>query len=434
MLKLLRILLIPFSYIFYIIVTVRNWLFDSGIFKEKKVKDDKLRELEQRRVEEGEKEELIILDVASTRIERKAPKILDKERKVEEKALSEEIFSLLDEAESLANIYKQEIKSKGILNVNCPYERVIKLYKQAQEKFKEIGWMEQASKINNSIQFYKEKLDLDKKLRLLEEEKLRKQEEEMIKQQIRVKISEELENEMKLQREKALELKQKEMLEYESKKEQAFNLIDLAKEKLEKNQFDEAIRYYNESKEIFAEISWAEGIRMINESIRIIKTKREEYEREIKKLEEKGIAAYLPLQKVYRKWSDRYKQIETPLLNGYVFVHIALKNRMPVLRTDGIVRIVSFNGIPAPIPDEQINTIKIVLRETDDIQKIDYLTPGKKVEVTQGCFKGIRGVLTEVNKNHRLVLRLDCIKQAISVNVDYRDVEPVKDEIVESIF
>ncbi len=37
MLKLLRILLIPFSYIFYIIVTVRNWLFDSGIFKEKKV-------------------------------------------------------------------------------------------------------------------------------------------------------------------------------------------------------------------------------------------------------------------------------------------------------------------------------------------------------------------------------------------------------------
>ncbi len=258
-------------------------------YKEKKVKDDKLRELEQRRVEEGEKEELVILDVASTRIERKAPKILDKERKVEEKALSEEIFSLLDEAESLANIYKQEIKSKGILNVNCPYERVIKLYKQAQEKFKEIGWMEQASKLNNSIQFYKEKLDLDKKLRLLEEEKLRKQEEEMIKQQIRVKISEELENEMKLQREKALELKQKEMLEYESKKEQAFNLIDLAKEKLEKNQFDEAIRYYNESKEIFAEISWAEGIRMINESIRIIKTKKEEYEREIKKLEEKEI-------------------------------------------------------------------------------------------------------------------------------------------------
>ena len=174
----------------------------------------------------------------------------------------------------------------------------------------------------------------------------------------------------------------------------------------------------------------------LNEDIRwyAISTRARHEKKVLKKLEEKGIAAYLPLQKVYRKWSDRYKQIETPLLNGYVFVHIALKNRMPVLRTDGIVRIVSFNGIPAPIPDEQINTIKIVLRETDDIQKIDYLTPGKKVEVTQGCFKGIRGVLTEVNKNHRLVLRLDCIKQAISVNVDYRDVEPVKDEIVESIF
>jgi tetraacyldisaccharide 4'-kinase len=37
MLKLLRVLLIPFSYLFYLIVTVRNFLFDSGILKGKDV-------------------------------------------------------------------------------------------------------------------------------------------------------------------------------------------------------------------------------------------------------------------------------------------------------------------------------------------------------------------------------------------------------------
>ena len=145
------------------------------------------------------------------------------------------------------------------------------------------------------------------------------------------------------------------------------------------------------------------------------------------RLVEKDVVSYLPLQQTYRKWSDRYKVVEEPLFSCYVFVRIALRDRLAVLQTDGVVKLVTFNGIPATIPDSQFEAIKTVLDQKKEVEKIDYLTPGKKVEVVQGSLKGIQGILVEIKNSHRLVLRLDSIMQAISVDIDYRDIKVIEE-------
>jgi hypothetical protein len=76
-------------------------------------------------------------------------------------------------------------------------------------------------------------------------------------------------------------------MEYESKKDQAFNFMDLAKKELKQNNFEKTVSYYKESEKIFAEINWPEGIRMIKESINVIKIKKERIEREAKLSEAK---------------------------------------------------------------------------------------------------------------------------------------------------
>ena len=146
------------------------------------------------------------------------------------------------------------------------------------------------------------------------------------------------------------------------------------------------------------------------------------------RLQQKQVDCFLPLQTKNRKWSDRYKIVEEPLFSCYIFTNIALKDRLQVLQTDGAVRFVSFNGIPATIPQSQINAIKIVLEEKKEIERIDYLTPGQKIEVIQGPLKGTYGVLINVKNKHRLVLRLDSIMQAISVDIDYRDIKIIESE------
>lgn len=143
------------------------------------------------------------------------------------------------------------------------------------------------------------------------------------------------------------------------------------------------------------------------------------------RLVEKRIESYLPLQRLQRKWSDRYKVVEEPLFSCYVFVHIALKDRLPVLQTDGVVKLVSFNGIPAVIPDSQFEAVQKVLEENKPVEKVDYLTPGKRIEVIQGTLKGVQGILTEIKNSHRLVLRIDGIMQAISFDIDYRDIKVI---------
>ena len=142
---------------------------------------------------------------------------------------------------------------------------------------------------------------------------------------------------------------------------------------------------------------------------------------------QKGITSYLPLQTIHRRWSDRYKEVQEPVFSCYIFVKIPLKQRLEVLQTDGAVRLVSFNGIPATIPEDQVNAIRTILENKYQIERVDYLTPGQKIEVIQGPLKGIRGILVEVKNRHRLILRIDSIMQAISFNIDYRDIKIIVD-------
>ena len=58
------------------------------------------------------------------------------------------------------------------LHLDCPYERIIEIYKEVKKRFESIGWKEESSKLIDSIRYYKEKLEKDNKLREIEEKKL----------------------------------------------------------------------------------------------------------------------------------------------------------------------------------------------------------------------------------------------------------------------
>ena len=73
---------------------------------------------------------------------------------------------------------------------------------------------------------------------------------------------------------------------------------------------------------------------------------------------EKQFEVYLPLITRTRQWKDRKKKVDMPLFSSYVFVNFEYKYRFDVLQTDGVVKIVNFNGTPAVIPDWQIESLR----------------------------------------------------------------------------
>ncbi|MGH7494587.1 MAG: UpxY family transcription antiterminator [bacterium] len=141
------------------------------------------------------------------------------------------------------------------------------------------------------------------------------------------------------------------------------------------------------------------------------------------RLKEKGLNSYLPLNTVYRRWSDRHQAVQEPLFSCYVFVFIALRDRLSVLQTEGAVNLVSFCGIPAWIPEEQIDAVKQVLQSKPSVEIANAFAPGQKVRIKHGPLTGLAGTLITHKNNHRVIIAIEAINQAIAVEIDPCELE-----------
>jgi transcription antitermination factor NusG len=121
--------------------------------------------------------------------------------------------------------------------------------------------------------------------------------------------------------------------------------------------------------------------------------------------------------------------IEVPAFSGYLFVHYEphLRNRVKVLETNGIVRLLGGNNAPSPISDVEIEAVHRTLGSSLPCERCDTLTPGTLVQVTRGPLAGIQGRLTRIKNNLRLIVTISVFSQAISAELNLTDVEAIHD-------
>ena len=141
-------------------------------------------------------------------------------------------------------------------------------------------------------------------------------------------------------------------------------------------------------------------------------------------LEQKRIDVFLPTVTKWSRWKDRKKKIDWPLFPGYCFARFNAKERMPILKCTGVVNIISFQGEPAPIPEHEIDGIRQLVDSELAFDPCPLIREGMMVEVMHGPLKGVVGRLVRKNEKARLVLSVDLIGQAVSVEVDAADVRP----------
>lgn len=140
---------------------------------------------------------------------------------------------------------------------------------------------------------------------------------------------------------------------------------------------------------------------------------------------QQGIEPLLPTVKRLSQWKDRKKEVEVPLFSGYCFVRFNAEQKLPVLKTMGVVDIVGGGQRPEPIPDEEITAIQTLMTSVLPYDPHPYLQEGMKVEVIRGPLQGIQGILLRKDKRHRLILGVRIIQQAAAVEINVGDVVPV---------
>jgi len=142
-------------------------------------------------------------------------------------------------------------------------------------------------------------------------------------------------------------------------------------------------------------------------------------------LEVRAVEHFLPLYSSVRRWSDRRVQLELPLFPGYVFVRLALRDRLRVLQIPSLVRLVGFNGLPAALPDEEMEILRSGLSQRLRAEPHPFLTVGRRVRIVGGAFAGLEGVLKRRRSNLRVVLSVSLIQRSIAVELDACDVLPL---------
>ena len=147
---------------------------------------------------------------------------------------------------------------------------------------------------------------------------------------------------------------------------------------------------------------------------------------------EKGIESYLPLRTEKRRWSDRIKTIEEPLLKGYIFVKVSNREYFNVLNTTGAVAYVCFGGKAASIPEKQMEDLKTFLSGYNQQIDVTYdsLKEGVKVIVVSGPMRGVVGEVVEFRGKSRIALRFKDLGYCILTDIATKDVETYKPHLI----
>ena len=140
-------------------------------------------------------------------------------------------------------------------------------------------------------------------------------------------------------------------------------------------------------------------------------------------LDRKRVEAFLPTITRWSRWKDRKKKIDWPLFPGYCFARFDERNRLSILKCSGVVSIVTFDGELAPIPEHEIEGIRRLVESELQYDPCPLIREGTMVEVVHGPLSGVVVRLVRKGAHARLVLSVDLIGQAVSVEVDAADVK-----------
>ena len=149
-----------------------------------------------------------------------------------------------------------------------------------------------------------------------------------------------------------------------------------------------------------------------------------------KGLLQRSITVFLPKMEVWSKRKDRRKRIMVPVFAGYLFVDIEPDNRerLNVLTTPGVVRILGkINGCePIAIPDEQIEAIRRLVESKIEMKRIEYPQVGERARITDGPFKGIEGLVLQMDlKKDTFVVSIDLLQRAVAIQLEGFRIEKI---------
>jgi transcriptional antiterminator NusG len=137
----------------------------------------------------------------------------------------------------------------------------------------------------------------------------------------------------------------------------------------------------------------------------------------------RNIEHFLPLREQVRSYGRRKLSSHLPLFPGYLFLHGTIEEAYIADRTQRVVRLIQ-------VADQrqlhaELENIRLALNGGLTLDPYPYLRAGIRVVVTRGPLKGLEGLIEDKPSPDRLILQIDLLGRAVSMEIDAAVLEPV---------
>jgi len=142
----------------------------------------------------------------------------------------------------------------------------------------------------------------------------------------------------------------------------------------------------------------------------------------------KGLEGYVPVYRARRHWSDRLQTVELPLFSRYVFARFQPDERVSVVTIPSVTSIVSICGKPCAIDEGEIEAIRRMLASGMPVAPWPFLKIGQRVRISGGSMDNLEGILVREKTCYRVVVNVQLLNRAVSVEIDRNQVKAVGGE------
>lgn len=125
---------------------------------------------------------------------------------------------------------------------------------------------------------------------------------------------------------------------------------------------------------------------------------------------------YLPLRLERKKYQRRQVEVWKPLFPGYVFARFRPEQRISVLQSGQIARILEVKDQAKFI--NELEQIRKALGADPGLQACPAITTGMTVRITAGPFQGLEGIVIKAKGQSRVILNVDMIGQGVAIEAD----------------
>jgi transcription antitermination factor NusG len=172
---------------------------------------------------------------------------------------------------------------------------------------------------------------------------------------------------------------------------------------------------------------WSKGKLKVTEAWYAIYSKFQHEKSAAALLARKQFEVFLPVYRAVHRWKDRNQIVILPLFPCYFFVRSRIERKTEILQTAGVRWIVESAGRVCPLPEPEIEAIRRVCALAK-AQPHPFLEEGQRVRVRTGPLAGTEGFYVRAKNQYRMIVSIQLLQQAVSVEMDISDLQFIKEE------